>query len=161
MDEAEGLGARAAGDEAVEANEGTTGDEKDVARINLNALLLGVFATARGRDVANRALEELEQSLLHAFAGNIARDGGGVGLTADLIDFVDEDDAALGAFDVHVGGLQQAEDDGFDVVADVAGFGERGGIRDGERHVEHAREGLRKERLAGARRANQQDVALV
>ena len=98
---------------------------------------------------------------MDAFARHIARDGSGVGLTANLINLVDEDDAALGALDVHVGGLEEAENDGFNVVADVAGFGERGGVCDGERHVEHARERLGEERLAGASWANQEDVALV
>jgi hypothetical protein len=38
---------------------------------------------------------------------------------------VDIDDPALGALDIVVGGLQQLEDDVFDVLADIAGFGER------------------------------------
>src|SRR5262249_22740763 len=41
-----------------------------------------------------------------------------------------------------------------------AGFGERGRIRHGEGHVEDARERLRQQRLAGAGRADQQDVRL-
>ena len=98
---------------------------------------------------------------MHAFARDVAGDGSRVGLTADLIDLVDEHDAALGAFDVHVGRLQEAQDDRFHVVADVAGFREGGGVGDRERHVEHARERAGEECLARARRADQQHVALV
>src|SRR6516225_9956967 len=75
-----------------------------------------------------------------------------------LIDLVDIDDAALGALDVVVGGLQQLEDDVLDVLADIAGFGQRGRISHGEGHIEDARERLRQQRLAGAGRADQQDV---
>ena len=63
-------------------------------------------------------------------------------------------------FDVEVGGLDQLEQDVLDVFADVAGLGERGGVGDGERHVEPLREGLREVGLAAAGRADQQDVAL-
>src|SRR5262249_43325193 len=95
-----------------------------------------------------------------ALARNVAGDRRVVGLAADLVDLVDIDDAALGALDVIVGGLQQLEDDVLDVLADIAGLGERGRIRHGEGHVEDARQRLRQQRLAGAGRADQQDVRL-
>jgi hypothetical protein len=50
---------------------------------------------------------------------------GVVGLAADLVDLVDVDDAALRALDIVVGGLQQLQDDVLDILADVAGFGQR------------------------------------
>ena len=80
---------------------------------------------------------------------------------ADLVDLVDVDDAALGGFEVVVGVLQELEQDVLDVFADVAGFGERRRVADGERDVEDARQRLGEQRLAGAGRADQQDVALV
>ena len=46
------------------------------------------------------------------------------------------------------------------VLADVAGFGERGRVGDHERHVQQARERLREQRLARAGRADEQDVRL-
>src|SRR5260370_26777535 len=70
------------------------------------------------------------------------------------------DDAALAALDVVISRLQQLEDDVLDVLADVAGFGERRRIGHGEGHVEDAREGLRQQRLAGPGRTDQQDVRL-
>ena len=75
------------------------------------------------------AFHDLEQCLLHALARDVAGDRGVVGLAADLVDLVDIDDPALGALDVVVRGLQQLEDDVLDVLADIAGFGERGRIR--------------------------------
>ena len=81
-------------------------------------------------------------------------------LRADLVDFVDIDDAALGALDVVVGGLQQLQDDVLDVFADIARFGQRRGVGHGEGHVEDAGERLGEQRLAGAGGADQQDVRL-
>jgi len=46
------------------------------------------------------------------------------------------------------------------VLADIAGFGERRRIRHGEGHIEDARKRLRQQRLAGTGRADQQDVRL-
>ena len=78
----------------------------------------------------------------------VAGDRGVVGLAADLVDLVDVDDAALGPLDIVVGRLQQLEDDVLDVLADIAGFGERRRIGHGEGHVEDAGERLRQQRLA-------------
>ena len=79
----------------------------------------------------------------------------------DLVDLVDVDDAALGRLDVEVGGVQELQEQVLDVLADVAGLGERGGVADGERHVEDLGERAGQERLAAAGRADQEDVALV
>ena len=56
--------------------------------------------------------------------------------------------------------MQQLEDDVLDVLADIAGLGERRRIRHGERHIEDARERLRQQRFTGTGRADQQDVRL-
>ena len=119
-----------------------------------------MLAAALGRHVGDGAFQNLQQRLLHAFAGNIAGDGRVLVLASDLVDFVDIDDAGLRASDIAVGGLQQLQDDVFDVLADVAGFGQRGGVHDGERHVQHARQSLGQQRLAGAGGADQHDVGL-
>ena len=54
-------------------------------------------------------------------------------LRPDLVDLVDVDDAGLRRAHVSIGRLQQLQDDVLDVLADVAGFGERGGVDDRER----------------------------
>ena len=81
-------------------------------------------------------------------------------LARDLVDLVDVDDAALRLLDVVVAVLQQLLDDVLDVLADVAGLGQRRRVGDHERHVEQPRQRLREQRLARAGRADQQDVAL-
>ena len=63
--------------------------------------------------------------------------------------------------DVEVGGLDQLEEDVLDVLADVAGLGQRRCVRNCEGDVEDPRERLREERLAATRRAEEQDVRLL
>ena len=128
--------------------------------VDLQELLLRVLAAALRRHRRDRALDQLEQRLLHAFAGHVARDRRVVGLARDLVDLVDVDDAGLRLLDVVVALLQQLLDDVLDVLADVAGLGQRRRVGDRERHVEQARERLGEQRLAAAGRADQQDVAL-
>ena len=119
-----------------------------------------MLAAALRRDAGDRAFHDLEQRLLDALARHVAGDRRVVGLAADLVDLVDVDDAALRPLDIVVGGLQQLQDDVLDVLADIAGFGQRRRVGHGERHVEDAGQRLREQRLAAAGRADQQDVRL-
>src|SRR5438034_1637907 len=147
-------------DDLLQSREGAAADEQDVAGVDLQELLLRVLAAALRRHRGDRALDELQQRLLHALARDVAGDRGVVGLTRDLVDLIDVDDAGLRFLDVVVALLQQLLDDVLDVLADVAGLGERGRVRDGERYVEQARQRLREQGLAAPRRADQQNVAL-
>ncbi len=135
-------------------------DEQDVGGVDLQELLLRMLAPALRRHRGDGALDELQQRLLHALARDVARDRRVVGLARDLVDLVDVDDAGLRLLDVVVALLQQLLDDVLDVLADVAGLGERRGIGDRERHIQQPRQRLGQQRLAAAGRADQQDVAL-
>ena len=138
-------------DDVFQPGEGTAANEQDVRSIDLQELLLRVLAAPFGGNGRQGALDDLEQGLLDAFAADIAGDGRVVALARDLVDLVDVDNAALSSLYVVIGVLQQADDDVLDVFADVAGLGQVGGIRDGERHVEDTRQGLCQQRLARAR----------
>ena len=113
-----------------------------------------------GRHVGDRAFEDLQERLLDALARHVARDGRVLVLAADLVDFVDVDDALLALLDVAAGGLQQLEDDVLDVLADVPGLGQRRRVDDREGDREQLGERLGQQRLAGAGRADEQDVRL-
>ena len=115
---------------------------------------------AFGRHVDDGALEQLEQSLLHTFAADVACDARVVLLASYLVYLVDEDDAALGSSHVVVGHLQQAREDALHVLAHVAGLGEHGGVDDGEGHLEQFCDGACQQGLARARCADHDDVAL-
>src|SRR4051812_2928498 len=158
--EPDALVAHAALDDLVEIRERAAADEQDVRRVDRQELLVRVLAATLRRNGGGRALEDLQQGLLHALAGHIARDRRVVGLAGDLVDLVDVDDPRLGLLDVVVGGLDELQEDVLDVLADVAGLGQRRGVGDRERDVEDAREGLGEQGLAAAGRAEQQDVRL-
>ena len=93
---------------------------------------MGMLAAALRRHRCGGPLEDLER-LLHPLAGDVASDRRVVGLAGDLVDLVDVDDLRLGLLHVEVGGLDQLQQDVLDVLADVAGLGERGGVGDRER----------------------------
>src|SRR5688500_15741964 len=119
-----------------------------------------MLAPALRRHAGDGAFDQLQQRLLHAFAGHVAGDRRVFALARDLVDLVDVDDALLRLLDIVVALLQKFLDDVLHVLADVAGFGERGGIGHGERHVEQARQRLGEQGLAGAGRPHEQDVRL-
>ncbi len=77
----------------------------------------GMLAAALGRHVGHGPLEDLEQRLLHALAGDVPGDRRVLALACDLVHLVDVDDAALALLDIVAGGLQQLEDDVLDVLA--------------------------------------------
>ncbi len=158
--EAHGALVQPALDDLLKPCERAAADEQDVGGVDLQELLLRVLAAALRRHRSDRAFHDLQERLLHALARHVAGDRGVVGLAADLVDLVDVDDATLRALDVVVGGLQELQDDVLDVLADIAGFGQRRRVRHRERHVEDARERLRKQRLAAAGRPDQEDVRL-
>ena len=106
----------------------------------------------------NRALHNLQQCLLDALTRHIAGDRRVVSLTRDLVDLINVDDAALRALNVVIGCLQQFQDDVLNILTDIAGFGQRGGIGHGKRHIKHPRECLGEQRLAAAGWADKQDV---
>ena len=83
-------------DDLIDPVKRAAADEKNIRRIDLDELLMRVLASALRRHAGNRTLDNFEQRLLHAFAGNIARDRRILALTGNLVDFVDIDDTALG-----------------------------------------------------------------
>ena len=117
-----------------------------------------MLAAALWRNAGGGTLHKLQQGLLNAFARHVTGDGWIFRLAADLVDFVDIDNPALGLLDIIIGRLEQFQDDIFDILADIAGFGQCGGVGHGERHVEGLCQRLCEQRLAAAGRTNQQDV---
>ena len=74
---------------------------------------------------------------------------------------IDVDYAALCALHIKIRRLKELEDDVFHILADISGLGERGGVGNGKRHVEHLRKRLGKERFAAAGGTYEQNVALL
>jgi hypothetical protein len=75
--------------------QGASTHEQDVGGVDLQELLLRMFTTAR-RHRGDSSFNYLEQRLQHALAGHIAGNRWIFCLAADLVDFVNVDDATLG-----------------------------------------------------------------
>ena len=119
-----------------------------------------MLTAAGGRNTCHRALKNLKQRLLNALARNIAGDGEVLGLAGDLVDLVHVDDTHLRALNVAIGGIDELEQNVLHVLAYVTGLGERGGVGDGKRHLEDARERLGEQGLTGTGGTEQQNVRL-
>ncbi len=94
-------------------------------------------ATLRG-NVRNRAFQNLQERLLYTFPRNITGDGWVFVFSADFVDFVDVNDALLAFLHIAIGGLQQLEDDVFDILTHITGFGQGRGIDNRERHIQNS-----------------------
>src|SRR3569833_2178058 len=112
-------------EELLEAVKGAAADEEDVLRVDLDVFLLRVLAATLRRTGRDRTLEDLQQSLLNTFAGDVAGNARVLRLAGDFVDFVDVDDTALALGDVEVTGLKQTHENVLDVFTDVARFGQR------------------------------------
>ena len=148
-------------DDLVEADEGAAADEQDVGGVDLDELLVRMLAAALRRHVATVPSRIFSSACCTPSPRDVAGDRRVVALAADLVDLVDVDDAALRLLLVVAGRLVELEDDVLDVLADVAGLGEGGGVGDGERHREQPGQRLGEQRLARAGGADQEDVRLL
>ena len=73
---------------------------------------------------------------------------------AGLIDLIEIADAGLGPLPFGVAVLQQVQDDGLDILANIAWFSKPHCIGDSEGTVERVSRGVRQSRLAGSCRAD-------
>ena len=144
----------------LDAREGAGSDEEDAGGVDLQELLVGVLTSTRGRHGGDRALDDLQEGLLHALARHVAGNGSVLRLAADLVDLVDVDNALFGLLDVAVGLLDEAQEDVLHVLTHVTSLGQRGRVHDREGHVEEAGEAARQVCLTRARGAQQEDVGL-
>src|SRR5262249_23397573 len=126
MREPDGAGTRPAGNGLLKTDERSAADEQDVRGIDGRELLVWMLAPALRRHIGHSAFQNLQQSLLDAFAGNVPSDGRVLVLAPDLIDFVNINDACLTTLDIPIGILEQAKDNVFYVFTDVTCFGQRG-----------------------------------
>ena len=120
-----------------------------------------MLSPALGRHGSHRALQNLEQPLLHAFSAHIPGDGHVFAFAGNLVNFINIDDAALCPFDVSVRRLNQAQQHGFHIVPHIAGFRHAGRVCNGKGNVQDSRQRLGKIGLAASGRPDHQDVALL
>src|ERR1700692_117030 len=126
-----------------QSDERASTNKQNIGGIDGRKFLVRMFAATLRRYVSYCALENLEQSLLHAFATHIAGDGRVLILFSDLVDLVYIDDSLLSLLHVAIGRLPQLQNNIFHIFPDVARFRERGSVHDSEGHIQHPRKRLR------------------
>src|SRR5260221_5844431 len=87
-------------DDLLQPVERAAANEQDVLRVDLDVFLLRMLSSALRRDPGHRALEDLQQRLLHALAAHVAPDAGIFRFPCNLFDLVDVDDTSLALSDV-------------------------------------------------------------
>src|SRR5689334_567297 len=85
--------------DALQTDKSAATNKENASRVDANVLLLWMLAPALRRHIANRAFQDLQQSLLHSFAGNIAGDGNVFRFAGYFVDLINVNDAALRPFD--------------------------------------------------------------
>ena len=130
--------AHAAANDVFESNERSAAHKQDVRGVDLDVVLFRVLASTLRGDVGGGAFQHFQQGLLHPFARDIPGNRDVLGGPANLVDFVDVDDATLCGFHIPVGGLQKPKQQVLDIFTDVSGFGQGGGVTNGKGHIEHA-----------------------
>jgi hypothetical protein len=92
-------------DDPLDAGKRPAADKQDVAGIDGDELLLRVLSSTLRGDMYLRAFEQLEQSLLYPLSTHITGDGRVIAFAGNLVDFIDEDDAALSLLHFVIGNL--------------------------------------------------------
>ena len=150
--------AHASADHLIQPYKCASAYKQNIRGIDRREFLMWMFAPALGGHVRYRSFQNFQQSLLNALAGNVPGDRRVFVFTANLVDLIYIDDAGLATLHIPVGILQQAQNNVLNVLANVAGFGQSGGIHDRERHIQDAGQRLGEQSLARSRRADQQNV---
>ncbi len=120
-----------------------------------------VFPPALRRHRGHGSFEDLQQSLLDPFPGDIPGDRGVLRLTGDLVDLVNIDNPLFRLFHIIIGGLDQFEEDILHILTDITGFRQRGGIGNGKGNIQDLGQGLRKQGFTAPGRPQEQDIALL
>ena len=159
--EADDLGVLTQGNMTFDPLESASTDKEDILGIHVNEFLFRMLAATLGRHIHDTAFQQFEQGLLYPFARDITCDGRIVTLAGNLVNFIDEYDAALGLCEVKIGFLEQARKEALHILPHIAGLGEHRSVYDGERDVQHAGDGAGQQGFSGTGRTHQQDIALL
>ena len=99
------------------------------------------------------SFNDLEQSLLNTFTGDVPGDRGVLTFASHLVDFIDVDDSHFSALSIKFSSLNEFEQNVFNIFANVTGLGQCGGISDSKGNIENSGKCLRQQRLARTGRA--------
>src|SRR4030065_1389360 len=107
-----------------------------------------MLSSALRGDVGDSSFEHFQQGLLDALAGDVAGNRNILRRFSDFVDFVHIDYAPLCRFYIEVCILQEAQQEVFDVFADIPGLCNSGGVAYCEGHFKEICKGTGEECLA-------------
>ena len=145
----------------IHSDERAAANEKDLRRVDLDHLLLGMLAASLRGNRCDRPLDDLEQRLLNALTGYVAGNGRIFGLSSDFVDLINIDDTLLRPLKVKIRSLDELEKNVLNILTDVTGLRECRRVRDRERDIQKPCERLRKKRLAGTGRSQHHDIGFL
>ena len=90
------------------ALKGSAADKEDISCVDLDKVLMRMFAPTLRWHISDRSLNNFEQGLLNAFARDIACNRRIVRFTGNLIDLVNIDNAAFRTRYIEISRLDQA-----------------------------------------------------
>src|ERR1700730_14199893 len=159
--ESENFVAQSPADNLFQPNKCAAAYKENLFRIDLDILLMRMFSASLGWDVATATLKNFQQRLLYTLSRYVSSDADVVCFPADLVDFVDIDDSYLGSLDIVIGILKETQNDVFNVLADVTGFGQSRCISDAKWHIENFCKRTRQQSFSRSSRPYDQDIALL
>src|SRR5690606_9128046 len=123
-------------DDFFQPSKGASNNEQDVSGVELNEILMRMLASTLRWYCGDGTFENLQQSLLNAFTGNVSGDRRVLALARNLVDLVKVNNASIGLLDIIVSSLEQLEEDIFSVLTHVPSFCQARSIGDCERNVQ-------------------------
>ena len=149
----------AAFDHAIEVGERAAADKKDVRRVDRQELLVRMLATSLRRDGGKRSSRIFRSACW--YLPDTSRVIDGLSALRAILSTSSMQMIPVSAFLTSKSAAWISLRRMLDVLADVAGFGECGRVRDSERHVQDPRQRLGQQRLAATGRTQQQDVGFL
>ena len=131
--------------------ESASADKEDVLRVHRNHLLVRMFASSLRRHVHHGTFKQFQQSLLHPLTAHVARNRRIVAFTGNLVNLINEYDAALRFRHIIVSHLQQTCQDTLDILSHIARLGQHGRIDNSERHMKQFCDGTSQQSLSRSR----------
>ena len=136
-------------------------DKEDITGIDLDHLLLRMFAAALGRYVGDRSFQNFQKCLLNTLTADVTGDRSVFGFTGDFVNFVNIDNTVFGSFYIKICRLQQTNQHIFDVIANIAGFGQCRCVCNRKRNIQDLRQSLCQQRLTDTSRSQKENIALL
>ena len=144
----------------IQANKSAATDEQDIGGINVNKLLLRMLTASCWRNTSNRTLKNLQECLLNTFTRDVTSNREVLGLTSNLINLIDVDNAYLSTLNIAVSSSDELKQDILDIFTNVTSLSKGCCVSNSKRNLKKTSKRLSKQRFTSTSWAQEQDVGL-